>query len=75
MIGKFSYRQYHGSISFDEENQLYFGRIDGIQDLVLFDGNNINEIKQAFKESVDEYIVTRREMDSKYSVNSDGFFY
>lgn len=66
MIGRFTYKKYFGSIAFDTEEKLYFGKIDGISDLVLFDGDTIEEIKSTFKEAVEDYIKVRKEIDIKY---------
>lgn len=44
-----------------KENFL-FGKIEGIVDLVTFEGNNPAEVKEAFEESVDDYLEVCIEM-------------
>ena len=40
----------------DYEENILFGKIEGIVDLVTFEGNNPAEVKEAFEESVDDYL-------------------
>ena len=33
-----------------------FGKIEGIDDLIMFEGSSVSELKKMFKEAVDDYI-------------------
>ena len=48
------YRGYTGS--FSEEDGVFHGKIEGIRDLVSFDGENINRLERDFREAVDDYL-------------------
>ena len=36
--------------------KFFFGKVDGIDDLVSFEGSSVSELKAAFESSVDDYI-------------------
>ncbi|TGN19531.1 type II toxin-antitoxin system HicB family antitoxin [Leptospira idonii] len=50
------YKGYLGSVHFDSEDEIFYGKIEGIEDLISFEGESVNEIKKAFIESVDDYL-------------------
>ncbi|TGK83135.1 type II toxin-antitoxin system HicB family antitoxin [Leptospira noumeaensis] len=50
------YKGYLGSVHFDSEDEIFYGKIEGIEDLVSFEGKSVNEIKKAFIESVNDYL-------------------
>ncbi len=51
-----SYKGYVGSISFSEKDDLFFGKVEGIDGLVNFEGRSVDELKASFHDAVDEYI-------------------
>ena len=50
------YRGYTTVIEFSAEDQMLYGKIEDIRDLVNFLGENAAEIEQAFHEAVDDYL-------------------
>ena len=52
------YKDYIGSVSFSADDRVFHGKIMGINDLVTFEGENVDELENAFHESVDDYIQT-----------------
>mgnify|MGYP000972428585 FL=1 len=56
MNNTLEYRGYFGSVEFSSEDDCFFGKILGINDLVTFEGNTVDEIKTSFCEAVDDYI-------------------
>ncbi|MCL2838004.1 MAG: type II toxin-antitoxin system HicB family antitoxin [Oscillospiraceae bacterium] len=47
---------YVGKIEFSSDDNCFFGKILGINDLVSFEGSSVDEIKSAFSEAVDDYL-------------------
>ncbi len=41
---------------------MLFGKLDMINDLVTFEANNANDLEENFKNTVDEYIETCKEL-------------
>lgn len=46
---------FFGSVHFSPQDSCFFGRIEGIDDLVTFEGRSVDEIKKAFQEAVVDY--------------------
>lgn len=51
-----TYKDYIGSVHFNAEDEVFFGKIEGIEDLVTFEGKSVQELKTSFEESVADYI-------------------
>jgi predicted HicB family RNase H-like nuclease len=51
-----SYKDFIGSVHFSSEDELFFGKIEGIDDLVTFEGETVKNIKKAFESAVNDYI-------------------
>lgn len=67
------YKNYVARIEFDDEDRIFCGRLMAIEDIVVFHGNNVDELETAFHESVDHYIEvserTGRPAQKPYSGN------
>lgn len=50
------YKGYIGTVSLSEEDGCFFGTIQGINDLVTFEGETVSEIRHSFEEAVDDYL-------------------
>jgi predicted HicB family RNase H-like nuclease len=44
-----------GSVHFSTEDECFFGKIEGIDDLVTFEAQDVKELKKAFQEAVEDY--------------------
>ncbi len=51
------YKGYYGSIHFDDEDLILFGKIEHIKALISYEGESAAELKKAFEESVDDYLA------------------
>ena len=59
------YKDFIGSVHFNAEDEIFFGKIEGIDDLVSFEGSSVVELKKAFEEAVEDYIVLCKENGKK----------
>lgn len=50
------YKGYIGSVAFSEKDNVFFGKIEGIDGLVNFEGESVKELTDAFHEAVDDYV-------------------
>jgi predicted HicB family RNase H-like nuclease len=55
------YKGYTGHVEYDEEAKLFHGEVLGIKDVVTFQGTTVDEIEQAFRDSVDDYLAFCKE--------------
>lgn len=53
-----SYKGYSALVQYDDEDEIFFGRIAGIRDGVTFHASSVAELKAAFREAVDDYVET-----------------
>ena len=51
-----TYKEYIGSVHFNAEDEVFYGKIEGIEDLISFEGKSVNELKMAFEEAVEDYV-------------------
>lgn len=56
------YKGYHGHVTFDEDAMLFHGEVVGLKDVITFQGTSVDELEQAFKDSVDEYLNFCKEL-------------
>ncbi len=50
------YKGYYGSVHYSDDDQLFFGKIEYIRSLVNYEGTTVKNLRQAFKEAVDDYL-------------------
>lgn len=51
------YKDFIGSVAFSETDNVFFGKIEGIDGLVNFEGESVSELTNAFHEAVDNYLA------------------
>ncbi len=52
------HRGYIGSIEYSDEDEIFFGKLEFIRDLVTFEGADAKSLKAAFHDAVDDYLET-----------------
>lgn len=52
----------YGSVHFSTDDSVFYGKLEMIDDLVLFEGENVKELKKAFIEAVDDYLSLCKEI-------------
>ncbi|HOU12277.1 MAG TPA: type II toxin-antitoxin system HicB family antitoxin [Anaerolineae bacterium] len=50
------YKGYLGKIEFDDEANVFHGEVVNIRDVITFEGQSVAELRQAFEDSVDDYL-------------------
>jgi predicted HicB family RNase H-like nuclease len=50
------YKGFVGSVNFSAEDRAFYGKVEGINDLVTFEGTTVDELEEAFKYMVEEHI-------------------
>ena len=51
-----TYKGYMGHAEFDDEVEIFHGEVLELHDVVTFQGKNISELEQAFRDSVEDYL-------------------
>jgi predicted HicB family RNase H-like nuclease len=55
------YKDFIGSVHFSADDKVFHGKIEGITDLVTFEGKSVDELEKAFHEAVNDYIILCKE--------------
>lgn len=59
------YKGYCGEVSYDDEAKLFHGEVIGLKDVITFQGTTVQELEQAFKDSVDDYLMWCQERNEE----------
>jgi len=51
------YKGYTGKVEFDSEADIFHGEVIGLRDVITFQGRTVDEVKDAFRGSVDDYLA------------------
>ena len=51
------YKGYTALVEFSDEDDCLIGKVIGIRDVIVFDGNTVEEIRKNFHDIVDHYIT------------------
>ena len=60
-----TYKNYIGSVSFSSEDEVFYGKIEHINDMISFESDNAHDLKKAFEEAVEDYIAFCKEKGVK----------
>ena len=50
------YKGYTGNVEFDPEAGLFHGEVLDTRDVITFQGTSVEDLQQAFRDSVDDYL-------------------
>jgi predicted HicB family RNase H-like nuclease len=68
------YKDYFSAIHFSSEDEVFYGRIHGINDLVSFEAVTVRELKKAFHQAVDDYLETCSKLNKEPEKTYKGSF-
>jgi len=51
-----TYKGFIGSVHFSADDRLFFGKVEGINDLISFEGATVDELEEGFKYMIDRHI-------------------
>lgn len=59
------YNGYYGSIHYSSKDEVFHGKIVGINDLVSYEGESAADLKTAFQEAIEDYLETCKELNKE----------
>lgn len=59
------YRGYSTTVEYDDDDEIFVGRIAGINDIASFHSDTVGGLKAAFQEAVNDYIATCERVGKK----------
>ena len=51
------YKGYIGKVEFDDDAGIFHGEVINVRDVITFQGESVQEIRQAFQDSVEDYLA------------------
>jgi predicted HicB family RNase H-like nuclease len=74
MENAMEYKGYIGSVHYSSADEVFHGKIEFITDLVTFEGTSVPELKEAFREAVDDYVALCGEVGKSPEKSLKGVF-
>jgi len=68
------YKKFIGSVHFNADDEAFYGKIEGIDDLVTFEGESVKALKIAFKEAVEDYLALCKKVGKRALKSYRGSF-
>jgi predicted HicB family RNase H-like nuclease len=63
-----TYKGYQSKVELDEKAGVFHGEVINTRDVITFQGTSVEELKQAFEDSVDDYLEFCASGGEKYSL-------
>jgi len=68
------HRGYIATVGYSASDKVFFGKIEGITDLVNFEADNVEELEKEFKNAVEDYLATCKELGKNPDKTYRGVF-
>ena len=53
---RMEYKGYLGSVKYNDEDKIFYGRVEYICSLISYEGYDVESLRNSFREAVDDYI-------------------
>lgn len=74
MSNTLEYKGYFAKVEYIKEDEILFGKIEGIDDLVTFQSDKASEIKNEFIKAVEDYLILCDELGKEPNKSYKGTF-
>jgi predicted HicB family RNase H-like nuclease len=74
MKNSLEHKGYSGTVAYSDDDEIFFGKINGIRDVVTFEADSVPKLKKAFREAVEDYIETYLQLGKKPDQEFKGSF-
>ena len=68
------YKEFYATIHYEDETQTFWGKIEGIKDIISFESNSVEGLKEEFKTVVEEYLEECRDLNKNPHKEYKGSF-
>jgi len=63
MKNMMEHRGYLGSVHYSDEDRVFYGKVEYIRSLISYEGTDVDSLRNAFEEAVDDYLNHCAETD------------
>ena len=74
MKNNLSYKGYYGSVEYSGEDNIFHGKIIGINDHITYEGDSVHTLQKDFITAIEEYIKTCTELGKEPEKTYKGSF-
>lgn len=74
MKDKLEYEGFIGSVHFSSEDETFYGRLEGVNDLITFEGSTVPALKRSFIAAVKDYKAICKETGKEAMRSFKGSF-
>ncbi|MEM7759916.1 MAG: type II toxin-antitoxin system HicB family antitoxin [Cyanobacteria bacterium P01_A01_bin.40] len=50
------YKGYLGSVNYNDEDKIFYGRVEYIRSLISYEGHDVESLQNSFHEAVEDYL-------------------
>jgi predicted HicB family RNase H-like nuclease len=68
------YKDFYGSVEYSAADECFYGKIIGTADLITFEGTSVGNLKKAFAEAVEDYLILCKEAGKEPQKSYKGSF-
>jgi predicted HicB family RNase H-like nuclease len=62
MTDLMEHRGYLGSVRYDADDHVFYGKVEYVRALITFEGTDVTTLEKAFVDAVDDYLETCQEL-------------
>lgn len=55
------YKGYLGSVNYNDEDEIFYGKIEYIRSLISYEGHDVESLRASFHEAVEDYLALCQE--------------
>ena len=55
-MSSMTYKSYTARVEYDNRDDVFVGRVLGLQSILSFEGNSVEALKSAFEEAINDYL-------------------
>lgn len=56
------HKGYNGTVKFSTDDKVFFAKLEGINDLVTFEGDDVRVLENSFIDAVEDYLETCKKL-------------
>ena len=56
MKNMMTYKDYVGSVHYNDEDRVFYGEVEFIRSLISYEGTDVDSLREAFEESINGYL-------------------
>jgi predicted HicB family RNase H-like nuclease len=68
------YKGYFGSVHYNDEDGLFYGKVEFIRSLISYEGQDVLSLKASFHEAVDDYLAVCQQKGIEAETSFKGSF-